>query len=408
MNEVAKNRNEIINQLTKEIKMKHSKFIKTYEDAFVNFFKKESITLKTNPDIFDFAVRYSAFIFGLANHCTEIEQQEFLKEGNNLDNSHSSGNIIFKGTKLDKNHMKRFEIPELVFFGLRDMVKPTHLYLSDKRAFWSLFGYLYTYIEFPSFMVNEIKLSCLEQDRLTVNLSERNRCMTIFKITSEIFFTVLNHYINNKFLVQNRPILEAVTSDMIANRTKNLYEGKLVSSRKFCNQLARSITYKTSTTLKSLFDSNGKLTFYRGSDIDRTENIRLNRTKKSNPLSHVQQSGIGMSFTPLKDGAVVYSLSKFKDTLTLSNNERVFNKSSIKFDFLDINKNSFLDTTSKIPVLGTYSADMKDILVSQICSFGSDSDLHSSEIVFFPDSVKLIDYRILNNSTPVKIFDKVA
>jgi hypothetical protein len=388
--------------------MKKSKFIKTYEEAFTSFFKNESIILKTNPDIFEFAIRYSVFRFGLANSCTQIELEELSKKETSDDEFFNDVTVMDEESELLENHMKRFEIPELVFFGLRNKVKLTHAFLTDKRAFWALFGYLYTYIEFPSFMSSELQASCLEQDRLTVNLSERNRCVSIFQLTSELFNSNMNEYINNHFLVKNRPIFEAVASDMIANKVMHRLDGKMVSSRKFCNQLARDISYKTTSKLKSLVDSNGNLTIYRGFDIDRSENVRLSRVKKNNPFSHIQQSGVGMSFTPVKEGAIVYSLSKFKDTLTLSNNERVFNKSSFKFDFLEINKDDFLDTTTKIPVIGKYSAKKKDILFSHIDLYGSDTDLHSSEIVFFPESVKLIDYRILNSSTPVKIFDKVA
>jgi len=115
-----------------------------------------------------------------------------------------------------------------------------------------------------------------------------------------------------------------------------------------------------------------------------------------------------MSYTPVKEGAIVYSLSKFKDTLTLSNKERVFNKSSIKFSLLGVNDQSFLDVSLKIPVIGKYQADKKDILFSNVNSYNSDADLHASEITFFPECVSLIDYRILNTSTNVKIFDKIA
>ena len=388
--------------------MEKSKFINTYEEAFTEFFIKESIIQKTNPDIFEFAIRYTALRFGLSNLCTQIERNEFSKNESIDTKSCNERTFLEEGTTLYENHMKRFELPELVFFGLRDKVQPTHTHLTDKSAFWSLFGNLYTYIEFPSFMTNEIKASCLVQDRLKVDLYERNRCKTIFQLTSELFYSNVNEYINNHFLVKNRSILDAVASDMISNKLKYRLNGKLVSARKLCNQVAREISYKNNSNLKSIVDSNGHLTLYRGFDIDRSENVRVNRVKKNNPFSHIQQSGVGMSYAPTIDGASVYSLSKFKDTLTLSNKERVFNKSSIKFDCLDINNEDFLNTTSRIPVIGKYSAEKTDILFSNLDIYGSDSDLHSSEVVFFPESVKLIDYRILNNSTPVKIFDKVA
>lgn len=388
--------------------MENSKFIKIYEEAFTNFFKKESIIQKTNPDIYEFAVRYSEFRYELVDACTEYDQMESsivkIVGEESLNNAIVSDEV----NSLLTNNFRRFEIPELVFFGLSNKVKATHQYLTDRRAFWAIFSYLYTYIEYPSFMKNEIIFSCLEQDRLNIDLPERNRCMAIFQITSELFSVNLNEYMNNNSLLMNRPLFSAVASDMLSNKKMHLFQGKCISSRKFCNQSARNISNKNNANLKSIVDPNGHLIVYRGFDVDRSENIRQNRFKTNNPNSHIQQSGVGMSYSPQKEGATVYSMSKFKDTLTLSNNERVFNKSSIKFDLLDINKERFLDVTNKIPVVGKYSAEKKDILFSNVNVYGTDSDLHSSEIVFLPESVKLIDYRIMNISAPVKIFDKVA
>jgi len=203
--------------------MEKIKFIEIYEEAFTNFFKMESQIQKLNPDIYEFAIRYSAFRLELANTCTRVEREELT------DFSHSfnkSLNVIEEGSDIYENHMKRFELPELAFFGLRNKVKPTHTYLTDKRAFWSLFGHLYTYIEYPSFMTDEIKESCLVQDRLAIGLSERNRCISLFDLTSEMFSSNVNEYLNNHYLIKNRPVLEAVASDMINNRLKVQFAGK--------------------------------------------------------------------------------------------------------------------------------------------------------------------------------------
>lgn len=385
--------------------MENIKYVKTFEEAFTSFFKKESTIQKINPDIYEFAIRYSAFRIGLANACIQDENEKLKNE----DLSTHRDRIESEETTSEyENHIKRFEIPELVFFGISGKVVPTHIHLTNRRAFWSLFGYFYTYMEFPSFMKNEIRESCLVQNRLLVELPERNRCINLFQLTTELFKKNVNEYLNNHQLRKNRPVLEAVASDMISNKIKYYKNGKFISLRKLCNQSERQLSVRSNEKLKSIVDSDGKLTVYRGFDIDKSENVRINRFKKNNPYSNIQESGIGMSFTPIKDGSKIYSLSKFRDTLTLSNKERVFNKSSIKFDLLDVSKENFLDTNSKIPVVGKYSASKKDILFASLDHCGNDSDLHSNEIVFFPDCVNLISYQILSRNAEVKIFEKIA
>ena len=38
--------------------MENIKYVKTFEEAFTSFFKKESTIQKINPDIYEFAIRY--------------------------------------------------------------------------------------------------------------------------------------------------------------------------------------------------------------------------------------------------------------------------------------------------------------------------------------------------------------
>jgi hypothetical protein len=382
----------------------NNKYINLYQEEFEKFFIKESTRQKTNPDIYEFAVRYSEFRMNLANKTLSIDVQ------NSKENTQQVKQIEFLevGTDLHENHLRRFEIPEIVFFGIENKIEPTHKHLTDKRAFWSLLGYLYTYTEFPAFIQNEIKESCNTQDRLSVNLLERNRCIQLFHITCDLFMQHANEYVNDKNLARGRNIFIAVRDDMILGRFGISFNGKIVSSRKFCNVQARMVCEKSNDNLKKLLDKNDYLNVYRGFDIYKCQNIRTDRYKSNNPLAHKQDAGSGMSYTPTNEGSKIYAMSKFKDTLTLSNNERVNNKSFFKFSLLNINSKEFLDTNNKFPVVGKYLLKKNDILFSKINVTQTEHDLHNNEIACFADSTFLVDYRILPKSTEVKIFEKIS
>jgi hypothetical protein len=217
-----------------------------------------------------------------------------------------------------------------------------------------------------------------------------------------------NEYVNDKNLARGRNIFIAVRDDMILGRFGISFNGKIVSSRKFCNVQARMVCEKSNDNLKKLLDKNDYLNVYRGFDIDKCQNIRTDRYKSNNPLAHKQDAGSGMSYTPTNEGSKIYAMSKFKDTLTLSNNERVNNKSFFKFSLLNINSKEFLDTNNKFPVVGKYLLKKNDILFSKINVTQTEHDLHNNEIACFADSTFLVDYRILPKSTEVKIFEKIS
>jgi hypothetical protein len=371
--------------------MKEIENINLYRETYIDFFTKESVRQKVKSSVYEFAVRYNAMRIKLSEYCTSIDVEKNQNIFQNSIKFTDNMAYIDSDSEFGKRKLKRFEIPEIVFFGIGDKISPTHQFIKDNKCFWGLFCNLFSYVEFPSFLTEEIRNACTLNNRLNFPLEERNRAGLIFDTVSIYFNDLLNAELNENHSASIEEILEIVKQKMIKGVI--LKNGKQITLQNLIVTEACKESEKVSNTMRKLFKSEDSTTVFRGFDIAFSESVRKSRFKKNNEFARHQESGKGISYTCAPNVAKKFALSKHQNCLSLSNNERVKNKSHFKFDLLGIDPDNFLEAANRLPVIAKFRLNKKDILFTYI---GSTFSTQESEISCLPNNVELLDYRLLN------------
>jgi hypothetical protein len=371
--------------------MKEIEIINLYRETYIDFFNKESVRQKIKSNVYEFAVRYNAMRIKLSEFCTSIDVEKNQNIFQNSIKFNDNMAYIDSESEFGKRKMKRFEIPEVVFFGIGETISPTHQFIKDNKCFWGLFCNLFSYVEFPSFLTEEIRNACTLNNRLNFPLEERNRAGLIFDTVSIYFNDLLNAELNENHYASIDEIIEIVKRQMIKGVI--MKNGKKITLQNLIVTEACKEAEKVSSTIRKLFKLENSTTVFRGFDIAFSESVRKSRFKMGNEFAQYQESGKGLSYTCARDVAKKFALSKHQDCLSLSNNERVKNKSHIKFDLLGIDPDDFLEATNRLPAISKYRIHKKDILFTYI---GSEFSTQEQEITCFPENAALLDYRLLN------------
>lgn len=270
------------------------------------------------------------------------------------------------------------QISIIAFFGigLNDSIEK---YVVNDGLFWGMFIFSIRRNEFPSFQLELIKDS--------VNRFQRPKSKQILKQTAYGVVAGCTETIEES--------LFSIGVFNVNHASSALKKFK--SKTSFLLGMADKMVQSSIKEINSIVDSEGNIFVYRGFDFGPKESVRKDRRRLGNEHSHIQETGVGLSFTLDKAVAKEFALSKWS---AMQNGEitleaRIFN-SCVILEKSGVDFKKFLSDKERFAAIGKYKVNRKHI----ICNFAYDKNSYKSEseIMVFPENLELIDYRIIQGT----------
>lgn len=332
-----------------EIKKKNElEALNIIHEALIKFFMAENKKLKLDPNIVKFCLRFRA-LDTILRH--EISEELGV----------NAANYLLGGSQLYISS----------FFGLSNVVEPSHIYLNNDRAFYALYSSLMYEHEFPSITMQNVENCFHEHGRNKLSIEARTYSAVVADIVNISYKVFIKDLVENSYH-------EYVSSDLIFNEFMRLHGSTVFK------QVDVYFT-REMRAIKNGSNGGNKLTVYRGFEISDKDDVRSGRLKINNPVAHIQNAGKGMFYTTDKKIANAFAMNKFANRSDFAKfEERI---SSIKFILnnatFDFDK--FMSRENRRAYIGRYEVDFKDILYTRI-------HLGESEIVAIPSKVNLVNY----------------
>jgi len=265
--------------------------------------------------------------------------------------------------EFDIVHFNQYEF--INFFGLKNQIEPLHIHIKNTRLFWGLFTRLIKHNEFPSFNYEMIKQSYLIKDRLKPNLEARSHSGLTFFLAYTFIYDCI------KLIIQEQKFITEEQINELRKDTPKEVNKELTKTN------SKKITHKKKESY----------ILYRGIDIDKNQNIRVDRKKLNNPNAEKQDAGQGFSFTSDRQEAINFAIHKFiKDENSLGmNRELRFHNLSYFFEEQKISKDKFFDINNKRPYVVKYKIKHDDLILDL-------SGTKECEVVVDNEKAKIISY----------------
>ena len=268
--------------------------------------------------------------------------------------------------------LEQIEIITFWGIGLNDSIEK---HIKNNQFFWGLFSQYHLRNEFPSFNSEYISESVNRYERL--NTSDLDKVYGV-------------RYVENCHNALIRQIKKTCFDPINAQIHINLVLSDLQDdSESIVCDFKESIE-----ELRKITDSEDNVLVYRGFDFGPGEDIRIHSKKIGNENAHIQETGVGVSFTVEKKIAEEFALNKWE---TMNNevsttwdrrvedNYYILEKSGVDID-------TFLSNKVRNAAIGTYKVNKKDILLSILITSSE------KELVILPEKLNLIDYRIIKST----------
>ena len=319
-------------------------------DAFrlyqTEFFK---IANKRKFNMFDFAVEYESMKLILAQCSTEaLESSDFQ-----LASSYAQFDLI-------------------TFLGL-DGKHPTHEILKNPNAFAAILGMLIRRDEFPSLYLDKLRIAINMHSEKKCDLASRNLWFYTAEETKNLFNDLLRLYVDEGKRVGSSVFDTNVFKKKFKSRLSTLINKKVESSLKFVNQ-----------NLKEVLSPNKTLRCFRGFNIRRDEDVRLNRYYSKNDNKYVHVGGRGISYTLDKQCAKQFAAQPFIRKNEIGEYQRRVDASSL------LPFHSYVDKTppdprDRIGYVGLVETSVSDIFLNL-------SLFLENEILVLPENTRIIRY----------------
>jgi hypothetical protein len=255
-------------------------------------------------------------------------------------------------------------------------------HIVNDGLFWGIFILSIRLNEFPSFQLKAISES--------VNRFERCKSKQLLKQAAfgvaEVSDRILNDSIESV----------GIFSEQFALASLRNFKSKTSLLLTTADKMVQSAIKE----LRKNLDAEGNIFVYRGFDFGPKDSVRKGLKKTGNKQAHIQETGVGLSFTLDKMIAKEFALSKWqamhnKDVSwenRVSNNWIILEKSGI-----DLQK--FLSDKERYAAIGTYKVKETDI----ICNLAYDrNDVKSEcEIMILPENLELISYNIITGTKAI-------
>jgi hypothetical protein len=267
----------------------------------------------------------------------------------------------------------------IAFFGigLKDSLEK---HIVNNGLFWGLFAFNISRNEFPSFQLQLISES--------VNRYERLKSTELLK---QMAFIVVNFC--DDILIESLKSIGVFDENFTCKQFKR-FKSQSNDFLKHANNRLESATKK----IKKNIDSEGNILVYRGFDFGPKDSVRKKGfKKKGNKDAHIQETGVGLSFTLDKEIAKEFALSKWNAMnnnqitwgIRISNNALILKKTGI-----DLQK--FTTDKERYAAIGTYKVRAKKIIVN--LAFDNNYAKSESEVMILPENLELISYRIIRGT----------
>jgi len=259
------------------------------------------------------------------------------------------------------------QLYSVAFFGEVGSSDGVHHFLNNDRMFWGMFGYLIENDEYPSLNMENVIASTKQRSRLTLPHAARSYAVSALTVLDQAFDSILDICVENNST--------GINLDYISNKIRK--ELKQV--------LMKQIVYRSSSALN--FKKNQTITVFRGFDVATNEYVRNGKLKKNNPYASEQVNGLGLSYTIDEATALRFAINKH----TVDPNGNTYAemrsiKSAFSINACGINVADFASGHSRRSYVAKYEVDTRDIILD--CSGAGES-----ELMIFPSSCRLIDYR---------------
>ena len=270
--------------------------------------------------------------------------------------------------------LKQIEVITFWGIGLDDSIEK---HITNNKLFWGLFKLYIKVNDFPSFNLEYIAAS--------VNRYERLKAIDLEKALGIIYIQQCEGLIRNNLEDYGCFLADAT----LENIKKDLSHDSI-----FLNH-SNFTVQESNKGLSKITDAEGDVLVYRGFDFGPGKDVRKDSKKIDNENAHIQETGLGVSFTGNKKVARQFALNKWEamniEVSTTWDNRIKSNYYILKRSNLDID--TFLSDKVRNAAIGTYKVNKKDILLNLIA--GSDLE---SELVILPEKLNLIDYRIIKTT----------
>jgi hypothetical protein len=265
--------------------------------------------------------------------------------------------------------LEQIEIISFWGIGLSDSIEK---HIKNNQLFWGLFSNYLVRNEFPSFNREHISKSVNRYERL--NTSDLDKAYGV-------------RYVENCDTTLIGQVKKSCFDAINAQSCINYVLSDLQDDSESIN-----CDFKESIEeLRKITDSEGNVLVYRGFDFGPGKDVRMHSKKIDNENAHIQETGVGVSFTVEKKIARQFALNKW-DSMNngsstswerrVQDNRYILEKSGVDID-------SFLSNKVRNAAIGTYKVNTKDILLSFLITSSE------KELVILPEKLNLIDYRII-------------
>ncbi len=266
----------------------------------------------------------------------------------------------------------------IAFFGigLKDSVEK---HILNNGLFWGLFPLAIRRNEFPSLQLQLISDSVNRYGRVKSNGLLKQMAFTVVQICDVSLIEA----------IKKIGVFDANLSSMQLKRLRSCSNDFLKVANKMAETAAKEINKN--------IDLEGNILVYRGFDFGPKDSVRKGLKKKGNENAHIQETGIGLSFTTDKKVAKEFALSRWNamhnDEITwesrISNNFLILKKTGI-----DIEK--FTSDKERYAAIGAYKVSAKKILVN--LAYDNNLTNSESEVMILPQNLDLISYSIIRGT----------